>query len=150
MLESSLKNKIKRLIESRGGFWSAVKGGEYSKPGDTDIIACYLGRYVAIEGKAATGKPSYDQEDCREWIRDAWGIHIYSYNLETVEKVLDGIKMDLDEEVRYTIAKDPEGFDGIEDVAVGYIAMGIRDPRDIRSCIDSGITPAEAWELKYG
>ena len=44
--------------------------------------------------------------------------------------------MDLDEEVRYAITKDPDGFAGIEDVAVGYIAMGIRDPRDIRSCID--------------
>ena len=58
--------------------------------------------------------------------------------------------MDLDEEVRYAITKDPDGFKGIEDVAVGYIAMGIRDSRDIRSCIDSGITPEEAWELKYG
>ena len=58
--------------------------------------------------------------------------------------------MDLDEEVRYAITKDPDGFAGIEDVAVGYIAMGICDSRDIRSCIDSGITPAEAWELKYG
>lgn len=58
--------------------------------------------------------------------------------------------MDLDEEVRYAITKDPDGFRGIEDVAVGYIAMGIRDPRDIRSCIDSGITPEEAWSLKYG
>ena len=58
--------------------------------------------------------------------------------------------MDLDEEVRYAITKDPDGFKGIEDAAVGYIAMGIRDSRDIRSCIESGITPAEAGELKYG
>ena len=58
--------------------------------------------------------------------------------------------MDLDEEVRYIMSKDPDGFAGIEDVAVGYIAMGIRDSRDIRSCIDSGITPDEAWNLKYG
>lgn len=58
--------------------------------------------------------------------------------------------MDLDEEVMYTISKDPDGFVGIEDMAVGYIAMGIRDSRDIRSCIDSGITPEEAWGLKYG
>ena len=58
--------------------------------------------------------------------------------------------MDLDEEVRYVMSKDPDGFMGIEDAAVGYIAMGIRDSRDIRSCIDSGITPDEAWNLKYG
>ena len=58
--------------------------------------------------------------------------------------------MDLDEEVRYAITKDPDGFKGIEDAAVGYIAMGIRDSRDIRSCIETGITPAEARELKYG
>ena len=60
------------------------------------------------------------------------------------------VMMDLDEEVRYAISKDPDGFVGIEDVAVGYVAMGIRDARDIRSFMESGITPAEAWELKYG
>ena len=64
-MEADLKKKIKRLIEDRGGFWSAVKGGEYSKPGDPDIIACYRGYFIAIEGKSATGSPSEEQEDCR-------------------------------------------------------------------------------------
>ena len=88
-MEADLKKKIKRLIEDRGGFWSAVKGGEYSKPGDPDIIACYRGYFIAIEGKSATGSPSEEQEDCREWVVDAGGIHIYAYNLDVVGSTLD-------------------------------------------------------------
>ena len=88
-MEADLKKKIKRLIEDRGGFWSAVKGGEYSKPGDPDIIACYRGYFIAIEGKSATGSPSEEQEDCREWVVDAGGIHIYAYNLDVVRSTLD-------------------------------------------------------------
>lgn len=90
-MEADLKKKIKRLIEDRGGFWSAVKGGEYSKPGDPDIIACYRGYFIAIEGKSADGRPSEEQEDCRAWIVDAGGIHIYAYCLDSVRAVLDMI-----------------------------------------------------------
>ena len=92
-MEADLKKKIQRLIEDRGGFWSAVKGGEYSKPGDPDIIACYRGYFIAIEGKSATGSPSEEQEDCREWIVDAGGIHIYAYNLDVVRATLDMIEV---------------------------------------------------------
>lgn len=88
-MEADLKKKIKRLIEDRGGFWSAVKGGEYSKPGDPDIIACYRGYFIAIEGKSADGSPSEEQEDCRLWIVEAGGIHIYAYNLDVVRSTLD-------------------------------------------------------------
>lgn len=90
-MESDLKKKIKRLIEDRGGFWSAVKGGEYSKPGDPDIIACYRGYFIAIEGKSADGRPREEQEDCRAWVVDAGGIHIYAYNLDVVRATLDMI-----------------------------------------------------------
>lgn len=90
-MEADLKKKIKRLIEDRGGFWSAVKGGEYSKPGDPDIIACYRGYFIAIEGKSATGSPSEEQEDCKAWVLDAGGIHIYAYNLDVVRATLDMI-----------------------------------------------------------
>ena len=90
-MEADLKKKIKRLIEDRGGFWSAVKGGEYSKPGDPDIIACYRGYFIAIEGKSADGRPRKEQEDCREWIVDAGGIYIYAYNLDMVRATLDMI-----------------------------------------------------------
>lgn len=90
-MEADLKRKIKRLIEDRGGFWSAVKGGEYSKPGDPDIIACYRGYFIAIEGKSADGSPSEEQEDCRAWIVDAGGIHIYAYCLDVVRATLDMI-----------------------------------------------------------
>ena len=45
----------------------------------------------------------------------------------------------LQAEVESIISKDPEAFAEIGDVAVLYIAMTIRDPDEIRSCIELGI-----------
>ena len=55
----------------------------------------------------------------------------------------------LQAEVESTISKDPEAFAEIGDVAILYIAMTIRDPDEIRSCIELGISPEEAWSLLY-
>lgn len=56
--ESILKKRIKDVLDFEGIFWSAVKGGPHSKPGDPDIIACIDGRFVGIEAKTPTGKVS--------------------------------------------------------------------------------------------
>ena len=55
----------------------------------------------------------------------------------------------LQEEVESTTSKDPERFRALGDLAVLYIAMTIRDPDEIQSCIDMGISPEEAWSLLY-
>ena len=57
-MESDINKEIKKYLESVGAFWSAVTGGGYSKPGDPDIVACFRGRYIAIEGKTPTGVQS--------------------------------------------------------------------------------------------
>ena len=55
----------------------------------------------------------------------------------------------LQAEVESIISRDPEAFAEIGDVAILYIAMTIRDPDEIRSCIELGISPEEAWSLLY-
>lgn len=57
--------------------------------------------------------------------------------------------MTLEDEVRDTISKDPEGFKNIEyRDAVLFIANGIRDPGRIREYLDAGIGPELAGEME--
>lgn len=64
--EQKIKKAIKLYIEKHGGFWSVVTGGPWSKPGDPDIVACFKGRYVGIEGKV----PSKDLEELQKVRRE--------------------------------------------------------------------------------
>ena len=92
-LEAKLKTEMKRLIESRGGFWSIVPGGAYGKPGDPDIIACYRGRYIGIEAKNpnGNGRQSDIQKHRQSEIERAGGIYILSSSLVPLIAVLDGL-----------------------------------------------------------
>lgn len=54
-LESQLKKDIKNFLDSEGVFWSMVKGGAHSKPGDPDMIACVDGMFLGIEAKTDNG-----------------------------------------------------------------------------------------------
>ena len=89
--EQDLKFDIKGLLDYRGAFWSAVKGGPHSKPGDPDIIACYRGFFIGIEAKTDTGKLSGWQEMRRDQIVKADGIWVLARCKEDVEEVLDDI-----------------------------------------------------------
>lgn len=91
--EQALKFDIKRLLDSRGAFWSVVKGGPHSKVGDPDIIACYRGFFVGIEAKTDTGKLSGWQVLRRDQILKADGIWVLARCKEDVETVLDRIDL---------------------------------------------------------
>lgn len=89
--ESKLKMEIRDYIESRGGFWSNVQGGPYSKKGDPDIIACYRGHYVAIEAKDGDNSMDEYQKTRLVQILKAGGIHIEAYSVKDVADVFDSI-----------------------------------------------------------
>lgn len=95
--EQDIKLNIKRLLDSRGAFWSAVKGGPHSKPGDPDIIACYRGLFIGIEAKTDTGKLSGWQEMRRDQILKADGFWVLARCKEDVEDVLDDIDEQMSE-----------------------------------------------------
>jgi len=91
-LESEIKREIKKYLESVGAFWSVVTGGGYSKPGDPDIVACFRGRYIAIEGKTPTGVQSPIQKRRMREIREAGGVYIVARSAEDVRDVLESIE----------------------------------------------------------
>lgn len=90
--EARLKMEIRRYLDSIGAFWSNVQGGPGSKPGDPDIIACYNGRYVALEAKSPIGVLSPIQKVRRDDIRKAGGIYGLVRKIEDVEELFRGIE----------------------------------------------------------
>lgn len=89
--EQRIKKDIKDALEARGAFWSAIKGGPHSKPGDPDMVACYKGHYIGIEAKTATGRLSEIQRLRAQQIRDAGGIWVEARSTAPVLEVLDTI-----------------------------------------------------------
>lgn len=86
--EQKIKKQIKDYITRIGGFWSTVQGGPFSKPGDPDLICCVQGRYIGIEAKTPTGKPTELQLQRGREIQKAGGIWILARSVEDVENGL--------------------------------------------------------------
>lgn len=112
MVESDLKKKIKEYIESRGGFWSLVQGGPYSKPGDPDLIMCYKSRHVGLEAKTFSGRPSAIQKRRKRELEMAGGIYIFPRSLNDVARVMDFIDEEEIELKRYDIESEEKGQEG--------------------------------------
>ena len=53
--EAKVKNKVKKILDSIGCYHFSPQTGGYGKGGVPDIIACYKGRFIAIECKAGKG-----------------------------------------------------------------------------------------------
>lgn len=77
--EKTFENKIKRFIEDKGGWQVKFFANSYTKNGIPDILACINGYFVAVEVKAANGKPSPLQIHCCEEIRKAGGFAFVLY-----------------------------------------------------------------------
>lgn len=78
--EKIFENKIKKFLKENGcyliKYWG---GGQFTKSGVPDIIACVNGYFVAIEVKAPTGKPSALQLYNLDQIKKSGGISILLY-----------------------------------------------------------------------
>lgn len=91
MLESKIKNKIIKYLLDIGAHPTPVPAGKYGYDGEPDMIACYRGLYIAIEGKTSTGQQMYDQKVVQKEIEDAGGIYIVARSVEDVQKRIDTI-----------------------------------------------------------
>jgi hypothetical protein len=62
--EKTYENKIKKFLTEQGAwfvkYWSGASsdGHKYTKDGVPDILCCLDGKFLGIEVKAKTGKPS--------------------------------------------------------------------------------------------
>lgn len=86
--ESALKKEIKNYLKSVGAYYMMVPGGAYGTNGSPDMVVCYKGRFIAIEGKAAFGTQSGWQKLRQSQIETSDGIYILARSVEDVEKVI--------------------------------------------------------------
>jgi hypothetical protein len=60
--EKKVKDKVKKLLAEYGAYYFMPATGGYGKSGVPDLVACIKGRFVGIECKANSGKPTALQE----------------------------------------------------------------------------------------
>ena len=103
--EHQLQTAILQLIRWRGGVATRVNSGSAiykdnsgrmnvirgAERGTSDILACYRGRYMAIEVKFGRGKPSPAQLEFGTMVRDAGGLFMVAYDLDAVARLLDEV-----------------------------------------------------------
>lgn len=94
--EKSFENKIKAYLKSIGAYFVKTHGDRFSRVGTPDILACVNGKFVAIEVKAANGKPSKLQIYHIEQIIKSGGIgyilypkdwELFKYHMEQLKGV---------------------------------------------------------------
>lgn len=105
MTEHQTQSAILDLIHIRGGVATRVNSGSAifkgkdgsinvikgADKGTSDILACYRGRYLAIEVKYGNGKPTPEQLEFGRKVRDAGGLFLVAYDVEKVNQLLDTI-----------------------------------------------------------
>lgn len=77
--EKAFENKIKAYLKSQNIWHVKFFANRMTKVGVPDILACVNGRFVAIEVKAANGKPSEIQLWNIRKIKESSGIAMVLY-----------------------------------------------------------------------
>lgn len=89
--ESDMKNAVKAFLKSRGAYVVPIAQGAYSKKGDPDMVVCYKGRFIAIEGKTYKGHMDGWQITRREQIEKAGGIFAIIRTVDAAKQLIDEI-----------------------------------------------------------
>lgn len=92
--EKNFENKVKKFIESEGGWQVKFFANAFTKSGIPDILSCVNGYFVGIEVKAQNGHPSELQlYNCKK-IREAGGFAfvLYPSGYEQFKKFVKDLK----------------------------------------------------------
>jgi len=93
MLEKDIVNNIRKYLKTVPGcfFWKE-HGGMYGTAGIPDIILCFNGRFIALEVKNETGKPTDLQKNTIKKIRAAGGTAEVVRSVSDVKTLLEKMK----------------------------------------------------------
>lgn len=89
--EYRIVQNIKKLIRSRGGWCVKIHGGPYQDAGTPDILACYKGKFIAVEVKTARGVARPEQKITQRSIAGSGGYALITHLIGDVADVLDSI-----------------------------------------------------------
>lgn len=95
--ESKVKQKVIVTLRASGAYYFFPVMNGYGRAGIPDIVACYRGRYVAIECKAGKNSTTRLQDRELSMIRAAGGkaFVVNENNMHDVERVLKEIDDEL-------------------------------------------------------
>lgn len=95
MTEQDIQRKIIKYLESIGAY--VVKVVASNKSGTPDILACYRGIFLAIEVKRPETKTNVSELQIYniKKIKEAGGIAIVSWDLDTVKATIEEINSNL-------------------------------------------------------
>ena len=88
--EAKVKKKIVAVLKQHKAYFFYPVTGGYGRSGVPDIIVCYNGRFIGIECKAGTNKPTPLQEKNLKDIQAAGGVSLVvnEDNISTVGEIL--------------------------------------------------------------
>lgn len=106
--EKNYENRIKKYLESKGAWFVKFFANAYTSSGIPDILCCINGRFVGIEVKQETGKPSLLQKVHLKRIGEAGGIGILAYpsGYQKLKDLIDN----LSEDKNYQVEFNGEGY----------------------------------------
>ena len=89
--EKWVKQQVVKMLKERHVYYFFPIAGAYTSIGVPDIVACIKGRFVGIECKAGTNRPTELQLRNLEAIRDNGGVALVvnENDLEALEQRLD-------------------------------------------------------------
>ena len=89
--ESKVKKQVKKILDDLGAYHFSPMMDGYGRSGVPDIIACYKGRFIAIECKSGDNKPTLLQLRNIEDIKRNQGLAIV-VNEDNIESLLALVK----------------------------------------------------------
>jgi len=89
--ESKVKKQVKKILDDLGAYHFSPMMDGYGRSGVPDIIACYKGRFIAIECKSGDNKPTLLQLRNIEDIKRNQGLAIV-INEDNIESLLALVK----------------------------------------------------------
>lgn len=88
--EKDVKDQVKKILKRYGAWYTMPYQAGFSNRGVPDILACYQGKFIAIECKFGNRKPTALQEIQMKQIERAGGrmLLINEENIKEVERCL--------------------------------------------------------------
>jgi Holliday junction resolvase len=100
--ESKVKAKVVKLVKAYGIYYFFPATHGFGRSGVPDVVCCVNGKFLAIECKAGTNKPTALQEKEINDIKKSGG-HAYvinETNLSTLENILRSLLGEEDDDGR--------------------------------------------------
>ena len=90
--EGKVKKKVQQILKDRGAYYFSPVTGGFGRSGVPDIVACFHGRFIGIECKAGSNKPTALQLKNLADIETAGGVSLV-INEDNIDLLVATLKL---------------------------------------------------------